>query len=105
MEDQPRNPAGGVSDPMDFLDAFGELQKGTPLDAETSEIRDALIAEIHQLVCAPLRHYPHELNFGLPRCQKIANHLVLHYRLIRRQNVDDVPPAPPQGEPDGDAGR
>ena len=86
---------------MDFLDHFGELQKGTPLDRETSECRDALIAELHKIVCASLKHYPFELNFGTPRCQKIANYLVLNYRITRRDSA--VSPATLQGEPDGNA--
>lgn len=62
-----------------IIDKDGRQHAGLVLTGDDLNRWEQVANEMHILVCASLPHYPHEEQFGPPKCELIATHFVRHY--------------------------
>lgn len=65
-----------------MIDRDGRQHCGLVLDGEALNQWEQIANEMHLVVCGSLPHYPHEDQFGPPRCELIATHFAQHYELL-----------------------
>jgi hypothetical protein len=65
-----------------IIDTEGRQRSGLLLTGDDLNKWEDLANELHSVLCGSLPHYPHEDQFGPPRCELIATHFVRHYKTM-----------------------